>query len=283
MTNLQYQTTLRAKVEFQGAGLHTGAPSRATVLPAPAKSGLQFVLEDGVRFPATAEYVVETSRATVVGTGGRTVSTVEHLLAALFGMGIDNAEIHVSGPEIPVMDGSAKLFADAIAAVGATSLGEPRTRYIPTSATFFRDGERSLVVLPAASFRIKFMADYAEPIGAQYFDSEITPSVFEQEVAASRTFGYLHEVEVLRRRGLALGGTLENAVVFAPDGPLQALRWPNEVVRHKVLDMIGDLALLGAWPQCEIIGIKSGHKLHCIATQELRRGLLTTLPSARVR
>ncbi|MDQ6931848.1 MAG: UDP-3-O-acyl-N-acetylglucosamine deacetylase [Candidatus Eremiobacteraeota bacterium] len=283
MTNLQYQTTLRGKLEFQGAGLHTGAPSRAVVFPAPARSGLQFVLEDGVRFPATAEYVVETSRATVVGTGGRTVSTVEHLLAALFGMGIDNAEIHVSGPEIPVMDGSAKLFADAIASVGALSLGEPRTRFIPASATFFRDGERSLVVLPAASFRIKFMADYAEPIGAQYFDSEITPTVFEEEVAASRTFGYLHEVEVLRRRGLALGGTLENAVVFAPDGPLQPLRWPNEVVRHKVLDMIGDLALLGAWPQCEIIGIKSGHKLHCIATQELRRGLLTTLPSARVR
>jgi len=283
VTNLQYQTTLRAKLEFEGAGLHTGTPSRATILPAPAKNGLQFVLEDGLRFPAAAEYVVETSRATVLGTGGRTVSTVEHLLAALFGMGIDNADIHVQGPEIPVMDGSAKLFADAISQVGAISLAEPRVRFIPTSSTFFRDGERSLIVLPAVSFRIKFIAEYAAPIGTHFFDSEISPSVFMREVAASRTFGYLHEVEVLRRRGLALGGTLENAVVFAPDGPMQALRWPNEVVRHKVLDMIGDLALLGAWPQCEIIGIKSGHKLHCIATQELRRGLLTTLPSARVR
>jgi len=281
--DLQYQTTLRAKLEFDGVGLHTGAPSRVTLLPAQAKSGLQFVLEGGVRFPGTAEYVVETSRATVLGTGGRTVSTVEHLLAALFGMGIDNVEIHVSGPEIPVMDGSAKLFADAISSAGTISLDKPRMRFVPTSPTFFRDGDRSLIVLPAASFRIKFMAEYAAPIGTQFFDSEITPRVFSQEVAASRTFGYLHEVEGLRRRGLALGGTLENAVVFAPDGPMQALRWPNEPVRHKVLDMIGDLALLGAWPQCEIIAIKSGHKLHCLATQELRRGLLTTLPSARVR
>ncbi|MDQ6827044.1 MAG: UDP-3-O-acyl-N-acetylglucosamine deacetylase [Candidatus Eremiobacteraeota bacterium] len=280
---MQYQTTLRDKLHFEGVGLHSGEPSCATIFPAPAKSGLHFVLAGGVHFPATAEYVVETSRATVLGTGNQTVSTVEHLLAALFGMGVDNAQIHVSGPEIPVMDGSAKIFSDAIAAVGTTSLGEPRTRFVPTSPVFFREGERSLIVLPAASFRIKFMADYSPPIGTHFFDSEITPSMFAHEVAASRTFGYLHEVEGLRRRGLALGGTLENAIVFAPEGPMQPLRWPNEVVRHKVLDMIGDLALLGAWPQCEVIAIKSGHRLHCIATQELRRGLLTTLPSARVR
>ena len=126
------------------------------------------------------------------------------------------------------------------------------------------------------------MADFAPPIGTQYFDGELTPEVFASEIASARTFGYLHEVQSLLDRGLAKGGTLDNALVFAPDGPMQEMRWPNEPVRHKVLDLIGDFALLGAWPQCEIVAIKSGHKLHCIATTELRRQMSAKLPSAKV-
>jgi len=145
------------------------------------------------------------------------------------------------------------------------------------------DGDRTFVALPASSFRIKFAADYPPPIGAQYIDAEITPEFFSSQIAGARTFGYLHEVEALRKRGLAQGGTLENAVVFAPDGPMQPLRWPDEVVRHKVLDLLGDLALLGAWPQFEVIALKSGHKLHCIATNELRKRFSSSLPQARVR
>jgi UDP-3-O-[3-hydroxymyristoyl] N-acetylglucosamine deacetylase len=279
--SVQYQTTLRNAFAYEGVGLHTGVPSRVEVRPAPADSGLVFQT-GGVEIPALAEYVVETARATVVGKDGVTISTIEHLLAALFGMGVANAHIDVDGPEIPVADGSAKTWVDLISGAGIAAQPEVRERYVPTAPSFVRDGDRAVVILPAAQLRIKFLADFAPPIGTQYFDGELTPEVFASEVASARTFGYLHEVQSLLDRGLAKGGTLDNALVFAPDGPMQEMRWPNEPVRHKVLDLIGDFALLGAWPQCEIVAIKSGHKLHCIATTELRRQMSAKLPSAKV-
>lgn len=278
---VDYQTTLRESFSYEGVGLHTGAPCRVQVHPAPAGSGLRFVAA-GMEIPALAEYVVETARATVVGAGGVTISTIEHLLAALFGMGVANARIHVDGPEIPVADGSARTWVELIERSGLSAQSEIRHRYVPASPTFVRDGDRTLIALPAAHFRIKFLADFSTPIGTQYFDGEITPAFFASEIAPARTFGYLHEVQALLDRGLAKGGTLENALVFAPEGPMQEMRWENEPVRHKVLDLIGDLALLGAWPQCEIVAIKSGHKLHCIATTELRRQMTAKLPSASV-
>lgn len=280
--SVQYQTTLREAFAYEGVGLHTGVPCRVDVRPAPAGTGLRFV-SGGVEIPALAEYVVETARATVVGNAGVTISTIEHLLAALFGMGIANAAIHVDGPEIPVADGSAKTWVDLIAAAGIAAQREVRERYVPASPTFVRDGDRAIIVLPATHFRVKFLADFAPPIGTQYFDGDLTPESFASEIASARTFGYLHEVQGLLDRGLAKGGTLENALVFAPEGPMQEMRWDNEPVRHKVLDLVGDFALLGAWPQCEIVAIKSGHKLHCIATNELRRHMNQKLPSAKVR
>ena len=278
---VDYQTTLREGFSYEGVGLHTGVACRVTISPAPPNSGLLFVT-GGLEIPALAEYVVETARATVVGKDGVTISTIEHLLAALFGMGVANARIDVDGPEIPVADGSAKTWVDLIQRAGIAPQSEVRERYVPAAPTFVRDGDRTLVVLPATHFRIKFLADFAPPIGTHYFDGEITPELFAAEIAAARTFGYLHEVQALLDRGLAKGGTLENALVFAPEGPMQEMRWPNEPVRHKVLDLIGDLALLGAWPQCEVIAIKSGHKLHCIATTELRREMSGKLRSAKV-
>jgi UDP-3-O-[3-hydroxymyristoyl] N-acetylglucosamine deacetylase len=264
-----YQTTLREPLAFEGVGLHSGVPCRVEIRPAAPGRGLRFV-SSGVEIPALAEYVVETARATVLGKDGVTISTVEHVLAALFGMGVSNAELAVDGPEIPVADGSAKIFAEAIAASGTTTQREARDNFVPASPAFARDGDRVVAVLPAGALRVKFVGDYAAPIGTQYFDGEITPDVFLKEIAGARTFGYVHEVEALLKRGLAKGGTLENALVFAPSGPLRPLRWENEPVRHKVLDLLGDFALLGAWPQCEIVAIKSGHKLHCIMTQQLR-------------
>lgn len=280
---VQYQQTLREQIRFEGVGIHTGAPSHVEISPAQPGSGLVFVLDGGVRVPAVAENVIETARATVIGKDGKSVSTVEHLLAALFGMGIDNAAIGVSGPEIPVVDGSAKAFADRISQTGVVPQKEIRQRLIVTSPQFFRDADRTIIVLPAARFHVRFVADFAPPIGTQYFDGEITPRLFQEEIAGARTFGYLHEVESLLKRGLAQGGTMENAVIFTPDGPMQPLRWPDEVVRHKVLDLIGDFSLLGAYPQCEIIAIKSGHRLHCLATSELRKQLTGALASAKVR
>ena len=278
---MQYQSTLRSAITFDGPGLHSGVPCRVQVVPAAPNFGLQFNCA-GVTIPALAEYVVETARATVVGKGGVRISTVEHLLSALFGMGIANAEIVVDGPEIPVADGSARVFAETIAQAGIVRQPEPRKRYVPASPSFVRDGERVLIILPAASFRVRFLADFPAPIGTQYFDGEVTSEMFMREVSAARTFGFAQELEALRARGLAKGGTLENAVVFTPEGPLQTLRWPDEPVRHKVLDLLGDFALLGYWPQCEVFAVKSGHKLHCIATNELRRKLGSTLPAARV-
>jgi UDP-3-O-[3-hydroxymyristoyl] N-acetylglucosamine deacetylase len=277
---LQYQTTLRDTIAFEGAGLHTGASARVRVLPAPAGHGLRFRVNGAVEFPARADYVVDTARATVVGVGEHRVSTVEHLLSALLGCGVDNAVIEVHGPEIPVADGSAKVFADAVGAVGLTTLHEARVRWIPTEPRVFRDGDKLLVVVPAPAFRVRMTVDYAPPIGSQYIDVEIEPDTYRREIAANRTFGYYHEVESLLKRGLAQGGTLDNAVVFDAAGPMGPLRAANEPVRHKVLDLVGDFALLGAYPQCEVIAVKSGHKLHCTAVRELVGSALRAEPVA---
>jgi UDP-3-O-[3-hydroxymyristoyl] N-acetylglucosamine deacetylase len=280
---VQYQTTLRNAIAFEGAGLHTGAPARVRVLPAPAGHGLRFRVDDAVEFPARADYVVETVRATVLGVGEHRVSTVEHLLSALLGCGVDNALIDVHGPEIPVEDGSAKAFSEAIAAAGLATLHEARLRWVPTQTRVFRDGDKLLVIAPASSFRVRMTVDYPAPIGTQYVDTEITPELYRAEVAPNRTFGFLHEVEALVKRGLAQGGTLENAVVFGPDGPLAPLRSPTEPARHKILDLVGDFALLGAYPQCEVIAVKSGHKLHCTAVRELVGSSLRDEPAVGLR
>ena len=267
---MNVQQTLRGRITFAGTGLHTGRKTRATVEPAEPDTGLLFRLEGGVKVPALAEYVVDTSRCTVLGSQGVSVSTVEHLLSALRGMGVDNALIIVEGGEIPAMEGSAKNFADAIADVGLAPSTEPQRVFRPDRAMGFRDDDKTVAIIPAMFWKIKFTVAYPPPIGTQFFEGQITPSFYREEIAPARTFGYLHEVKELLERGLAQGGTLDNAVVFGPDGPLQPLRWPDEPVRHKVLDMIGDFALLGMYPQCEVVALKSGHKLHAAVMAELR-------------
>ena len=263
-------------MRFEGIGLHGGERASVEVAAAPPDSGIVFVLRAPgdshatVEVPAVAENVIDTSRATVIGRDGATVSTTEHLLSALFAGGITNARITVDGPEIPIGDGSAQNFVDAIDAAGIAVQNRPRTVFTLDEPLVVRSGDRMIAALPAPAFRVRFVADFPPPIGTQYFDGEIDAAEYRRDVAGARTFGYLHEVEALRERGLARGGSLENALVFTPDGPLQPLRWPNEVVRHKVLDLIGDFALLGAWPQFEIVAFKSGHEVHALATRALR-------------
>ncbi|HEY1977075.1 MAG TPA: UDP-3-O-acyl-N-acetylglucosamine deacetylase [Candidatus Baltobacteraceae bacterium] len=267
------QRTLRKAVHLEGVGLHTGSNAVVDVMPAKPDSGIAFTLVSGgktVEVPATAEHVIDTSRATVIGRDGASVSTTEHLLSALLAAGVSNAEIRVEGKEIPIGDGSARGFFDAIESAGIVPQAAPRRVFAPSQPFVIQSGDRMVAVLPASTFRVRFVADFPAPIGTQYFYGEIEPALYRDEIAGARTFGYLHEVEALRARGLALGGSLDNALVFAPDGPMQALRWPNEVVRHKVLDLIGDFCLLGAWPQCEIVAIKSGHELHAMVARELR-------------
>lgn len=267
---MQSQHTLHDVLEFTGVGLHTGDVTRVLIRPRPAGTGLGFVLDDAVTFPASPEYVVETRRATVVGARGATVSTVEHLLSALFAMGVDNASIEVAGAEIPVLDGSAATFVAAIRGVGLRAQDTARTLVVVDRPMIFRDGDAVLAVAPSDAFRVRFAVDFAPPVGAQFIDATIDADYYAREIAAARTFGYLHEVEALLAAGLARGGSLENALVFAPDGPLTPLHWPNEVVRHKVLDLIGDFALLGGWPQCDVVSIKSGHRLHAQAVAGMR-------------
>jgi UDP-3-O-[3-hydroxymyristoyl] N-acetylglucosamine deacetylase len=268
---MREQHTLRGAIEFEGVGLHTGESTRVCVRPQAAGSGLQFSLAGGrVAFPAHPEYVVDTRRATVLGASDATVSTVEHLLSALFAMGVDNAAIDVTGAEIPVLDGSAATFVAAIERMGLVAQRAPRTLVVVDRPMVFRDGDALLAVAPADAFRIRFAVEFAAPVGAQFIDATIDPDYYAREIAAARTFGYLHEVEALLAAGLARGGSLDNALVFAPDGPMTPLRWPNEVVRHKVLDLIGDFALLGGWPQCDVTSVKSGHRLHAQAVAALR-------------
>jgi UDP-3-O-acyl N-acetylglucosamine deacetylase len=277
------QATLRRPIRFEGVGVHSGKPARVEVRPAGVDEGVAFVFPDGRRVPATSDRIVDTSRATVVGDGVASVSTVEHLLSALFALGVSNAEIAVDGPEIPVEDGSSERFADAIAQAGVAEQDRERPTLVLTEALAYRSGDRAVVLLPADAFRVRFLADFPPPVGVQYFDATIQPEQYRREIAGARTFGYLHEIEALRARGLALGGTLENALVFAPDGPMQPLRWPNEVVRHKVLDLIGDFSLLGAWPLFEVIAIKSGHELHATVTRDLRERFVRRATPEKVR
>jgi len=270
MTSLQ-QHTLRDVIAFDGVGLHTGTASRIVIRPQVAGGGIRFRLTDGgTTIPALAEYVTDTRRATVLGIGDRSVSTVEHLLAALLATGVDNALVDVDGSELPILDGSSQAYVDAIDAVGRAPQGAPARFFTVEAPMTYADGDAMIVLLPADDFRVRFVADFPAPIGTQYLETVVTAETFTRDIAFSRTFCFLHEVEALQRAGLAQGGTLENALVYGPTGPLAALRRPDEVVRHKVLDLIGDFALLGARLRCEIVAVKSGHRMHALATNAIR-------------
>lgn len=262
--------TVREPLRFAGVGLHTGTQAEMEIRPAAPGSGIAFVV-DGTTIPATAEYASESPLATVIANDGKSISTIEHVLSALLAMGVSDAEIVLTGEEIPILDGSAKLYADAIAQSGLTESTQPRAVFAPTEPFELRNGGRAVLVLPASEFRVRFVGDYDAPIGTHYYEATVTPERYRTEIAGARTFTFLRDVEAMRAAGLARGGSLDNALVYDESGPMQALTWPNEPARHKALDLIGDLALLGAYPQCEVIAIKSGHALHTRLARELRK------------
>jgi len=261
--------TLRTAMTFSGVGLHTGAQAHMHIQPAPPLSGIAFEI-GGSRVPATADYAQESPLATVLSHNGASVSTIEHVLSALLACGVSDAVIVLDGPEVPILDGSAKPYVEAIEAAGLLHGDVPRALFEPREAYELRAGDKAVVVLPSNEFRVRVIVDFPEPVGAQYFDAVITPEFYREQIAAARTWGFLRDVEAMRARGLARGGSLDNALVYSDDGPMQPLQWRNEVVRHKALDLIGDFALLGAWPRCEVIAVKSGHALHTRAARELR-------------
>lgn len=267
------QRTLKSPITIEGVGLHTGELARVTVQPAPIGTGMVFVRTDrgGAEIPGSHENVVSSSLATTVSANGVSVGTVEHLLAALFGLGVDNARIEVDGPEIPILDGSAAPFVEAVRAAGIAGQGVRRRSLHLRRPVAVRHGERTVLALPADDLRISYAIDFAHPaIGYQAVTLRLDEKVFAASIAPARTFCLLRDVNAMRDSGLALGGSLDNALVVGDDGPVNGeLRFRDEFVRHKVLDLIGDLALAGA-PLCaHVIVFKGGHRMHAALVQKI--------------
>jgi UDP-3-O-[3-hydroxymyristoyl] N-acetylglucosamine deacetylase len=238
--------------------------------PAPAGAGIVFLRTDvehrDPRIPARADLVTETRLGTVIANAdGVSVSTVEHLMAVLYGLNIDNAVVAVNGPEAPIMDGSSEPFVRLIDRAGRRAQAAPRQWLEILSPVVVQDGEKSAALLPADSFELAFQIDFdAAAIGRQSLDLIMDEPTFRTELAEARTFGFLHEVEALRAAGLARGGTLENVVVIDQGRIMnpEGLRRPDEFVRHKMLDALGDLALLGAPILGRYEGRYCGHALN---------------------
>lgn len=259
------QQTLAGVASIEGIGLHTGQPARLRLIPAEAGSGIRFRrvdLEGAPEIEATLDNVVSTDRGTTLGVGEARVHTVEHLLAAVAGLGIDNLCIEIDGPELPIGDGSFVPFLDALARAGIEQQGEP-ARFLEVSEpmTVAGPGGERYVVAPAETLRISASIEFDHPvIGRQFRAVEISPEEFEAEIAEARTFGFKREAEELRARGLALGATLENAIILDDDGIASGeLRSPDEFVRHKIGDLLGDLSLVGMRVQGHIVADRPSH------------------------
>ncbi|MFN2455593.1 MAG: UDP-3-O-acyl-N-acetylglucosamine deacetylase [Pyrinomonadaceae bacterium] len=270
------QTTLAAPVETSGIGIHTGVPVSLRILPAPPDTGYLFTRTDlgGFEIPATVECVANCSYATTLMRTGVTLSTVEHLLAALRGSGIDNAFIEVDNLELPIMDGSAEVFIEMIERAGIKQQTRAKRVLLIREKVFVEQGNRRLSVEPAGAYEIECMIDFAHPlIGEQRFLFELADGAFGREIAAARTFGFTDEIEALRKANLIRGGSLDNAIVLTPEGMLNTngLRWKDEFVRHKILDIIGDLALLGMPLLGRVKAERSGHLLHTALMSKLLR------------
>ncbi|WP_448265781.1 UDP-3-O-acyl-N-acetylglucosamine deacetylase [Nostoc sp. DSM 114159] len=275
------QHTLAAQITQRGVGLHSGVNTQVRILPAEAGSGRYFVrvdLPDLPIIPAQVAAVSHTVLSTQLGKGEVYVRTVEHLLAALSSMGVDNARIEIDGPEVPLLDGSASVWTANIAQVGLVS--QPANNQVPLAITeplWVYEGDAFVSALPAAETRFSYGIDFDLPaIGNQWHswsltaELEKTSASFAAEIAPARTFGLLHQIEHLQKTGLIKGGSLDNALVCGPEGWLNPpLRFANEPVRHKILDLVGDLSLLGTFPRAHFLAYKASHNLHIQLAQKI--------------
>ncbi len=245
------QTTLGGAVSCRGISLHSGHEVSVEFRPAAEDSGIVFHIhsDDGVHLLAPRPEAVSTTElATTVTDGKVSVSTIEHVLAALNGLAVDNVEVHVFGGEAPILDGSALPVVEALRRAGFRSQSAPRRAARVTREFSLEKDGKFISVRPFDGFRVNYTIRFPHPvIGEEHFALDITPETFEREVAPARTFGFLKEVEYLHSRGLARGGSLDNVVVVGDDGILnkEGLRFPDEFVRHKMLDFVGDMAMLG--------------------------------------
>jgi UDP-3-O-[3-hydroxymyristoyl] N-acetylglucosamine deacetylase len=280
--NNMQQHTLVAQINQTGVGLHSGVTTQVRVKPAEAGSGRYFVrvdLPDTPIIRAQVAAVNQTVLSTQLGKGEASVRTVEHLLAALAAMKVDNARIEIDGPEVPLLDGSAKVWTEAIAQVGlvSQSLTEEKVPLVIDQPIWVRQGDAFVCAIPAPETRFTYGIDFDFPaIGNQWHSWSFTAKKgnpddsFALEIAPARTFGLLHQIEHLQQSGLIKGGSLDNALVCGPDGWLNPpLRFANEPVRHKILDLVGDLSLLGIFPCAHFLAYKASHNLHIQLAQRI--------------
>ena len=264
---MRFETTVQRPVEATGIGLHSGVPVSIRILPAPLSSGIVFLRSDLDNFPVPASwrYVARVSYATSLMRKGVLISTTEHLLSTFYSMGIDNAYVAIDNLEVPILDGSGAPFVRLLAQAGIRQYRRKR-RYLrirrPVSVE--EKGKR-ISILPDESFRLTCEIDFPHPmVGRQSLEMEVTPDRYSSVLAPARTFGFEYELDQMRNMGLIRGASLESAVCFTRDGLLnpEGLRFPDEPCRHKALDLIGDLALLGRPLLGHVIAERAGHAMH---------------------
>ncbi len=268
--------TIAGPVSLDGVGLHLGVSCRLTFKPAGPGNGIRFIRTDrpgAPVIPAVVEHAVLTERRTQLGTGDDAIHTVEHVLAAVAGAELDDLTIELDGPEPPIMDGSSVAFVDAIAAAGL-STNRGRAQYLTLrSSVRVVDGESVYEAYPSDALDLSVTIEFPHPlIGRQECRYAVTPDVFAREIAPARTFGFVREVDALRSRGLIRGGSTQNALVLDADSVVEnTLRWPDEFVRHKALDCVGDLALAGRRVRARVVAHKPSHRGTILLVRELTK------------
>lgn len=268
------QKTLKKVVSYSGTGLHTGSVTNITFKPALPDSGIKFVRVDQKTnnvIAADIGNLIDVKRGTNIGIGDIKVHTVEHVLSALYGLGIDNAIIELDAHEPPVGDGSAMPFIRAIQEAGIVEQDVPRKYYELKEPLYFVDDKTSIIAVPSAEFRVSLTIVYNHPfLKSQYASFAINSETFLKEIAPARTFCFDYEIETLKKQGLAKGGSLDNAIVIAEQGIHNELRFQDEFVRHKILDLIGDFSLLGRPLKAHIIAVRCGHPSNVSFVKKLR-------------
>src|SRR5436190_9634868 len=268
MRSVRQQQTLRETVHFEGAGLHSGNPVGMSFLPAPPNTGIRFRrvdLEGKPEIEARVENVSDTTRSTTLSKGNIRIHTVEHVLATFAGYGIDNVIVELDGNEPPIADGSARAYCRMIETAGVAPQPEKREPYKVAAPLELHVGESLLSVFPHDRLRVTCTSADKHGRFTQFFSAEVSPETWERELAHARTFCFYEEIEFLIKNGLIRGGSLENAVVIRDDAVLttEPLRYPEEFVRHKMLDILGDLSLLGRPLQGHLIAVKPSHAANC--------------------
>lgn len=273
---MERQKTIGREIKHAGIGLHTGNETIINFKPAPPDSGVKFVridLPDRPVIPGDIDHVIDVARGTTLGEGEVKIHTVEHVLAALAGLGIDNLIVEINANEPPVVDGSALPFMETLNKAGIVEQDKPKRFFEIAEPVYLAQGDVMITIFPHPSLRISFTIDYNHPaLKSQFCSFEINEEVFQKEIAPARTFCFLHEVESLQEQGLIKGGSLDNAIVIGDESiPVDTLRYETEFVRHKVLDLLGDFYLLGLPIKGHIIALKSGHDFNVQMVRRLKR------------